>query len=106
MESLARGLSERLGGGDRIRTNARVTHIDFAAQSRDAPVKVTLDSGEEILARSVVVALPPRIAASLTYNPPLPPRLQQELGSTYGWMSAHAKFFAGTTAIRRSSVCV
>ena len=45
-------------------------------------------------AQRVAVAMPPRLAAELTYAPDLPTGVQQALSATPTWMAGHAKFFA------------
>ena len=58
-------------------------------------VDVQTDAGQrQIKAKRVAVAMPPRLAANLTYAPALPSRGQQMLQKTPTWMGQHAKFFA------------
>ena len=59
--------------GDRLRLGTPVSSI---RQDADQIVVTTRD-GEEFTARSVVVTLPPRLAAALEYSPPLPESRQE-----------------------------
>ena len=52
------------------------------------------DGPLEIVAQQVALAIPPRLAGALVYNPVLPEGTQQLLESTPTWMAGHAKFFA------------
>lgn len=47
-----------------------------------------------ITARQVVLAIPPRLAAELKFDPELPTETLQVLADTPTWMASHAKFFA------------
>jgi len=47
----------------------------------------------QIQAKQVALAIPPRLAAELTFTPKLPPATIQRLASTPTWMAGHAKFF-------------
>ncbi len=44
-----------------------------------------------ILARRVVLAMPPRLAEQISFTPPLPASLQADLQATPTWMAAQAK---------------
>ncbi len=48
----------------------------------------------QVRARQVAVAIPPRLAADLTFSPGLPLKTIQTLAATPTWMADHAKFFA------------
>lgn len=77
--------------GDRLRTGCVVEAIRL----RDDHVEVGARSGAEavtIVARHVVLALPPRlIAESITFDPPLDRTMVQTLRETPTWMAAQAK---------------
>ena len=45
-------------------------------------------------ARQVAIAIPPRLAANLTFAPALPAQALRTLTATPTWMAGHAKFFA------------
>jgi len=47
-----------------------------------------------IQAKKVAFAIPPRLAANLTWTPALPQNIMQTLVNTPTWMAGHAKFFA------------
>ena len=58
-------------------------------------VDVTGPTGTaRVEARQVVLAIPPRLAAELNFNPGLPGASIQMLTETPTWMAGHAKFFA------------
>ena len=71
----------------RIETGSRVTSVDDKGH-------VSLADGREITAERVVICIPPRVAAQLTYQPALPNDALTALQSTPTWMGAHAKFVA------------
>ncbi|WP_018412881.1 flavin monoamine oxidase family protein [Methyloversatilis thermotolerans] len=77
--------------GDRLRTGCVVEAIRL----RGDHVEVGARSGAEtvtIVARHVVLALPPRlIAESITFDPPLDRTVVQTLRETPTWMAAQAK---------------
>ena len=58
-------------------------------------VDVTSPSGKiQIQTTQVGLAMPPRLAANLSFSPELPPQTMQTLTATPTWMAGHAKFFA------------
>ncbi|MEM1096280.1 MAG: NAD(P)/FAD-dependent oxidoreductase [Bacteroidota bacterium] len=66
--------------------------------TRDAEgVRVTIAAptgSVSITAKRVALAIPPRLAGSLTFTPDLPPAALASLQATPTWMAGHAKFFA------------
>ncbi|MCB8943231.1 MAG: FAD-dependent oxidoreductase [Ardenticatenaceae bacterium] len=48
----------------------------------------------QVQAKQVALAIPPRLAADLSFSPALPTPVSQTLAATPTWMSGHAKFFA------------
>ena len=48
----------------------------------------------QVQAKQVAVAIPPRLAADLTFLPELPIKTMQTLAATPTWMAGQAKFFA------------
>ncbi len=84
IDSLARGLDR-----DRIMTSAVVTTI-----RNKAGVEVELQSGEIVKGKRVVLAMPPRVAAGLTYEPALPADALDAMRSIPTWMGGQAKFVA------------
>jgi monoamine oxidase len=79
---------------DRLHLESRVTRIAM----RDNEVVVfSLARGEvrEIVARQVILALPPRLLAStMVFEPALDSRTVELWRQTATWMAPHAKFFA------------
>ncbi len=49
------------------------------------------ESGHEIMAKRVVLALPPRVAAQITYEPALPSEVQDAMKAIPTWMAGQAK---------------
>jgi monoamine oxidase len=54
----------------------------------------TLANGQVIKAQQIVLAVPPRIAAQVTFDPALPREANASLREIPTWMGAHAKFVA------------
>ncbi|MEO5757501.1 MAG: flavin monoamine oxidase family protein [Mesorhizobium sp.] len=73
MHSLANDLAGDLG--DRLRLGTPVTRIERGAES----VRIITTAGQ-VEARSVLVAVPPVMAAKIEHAPPLPPALAKALG--------------------------
>ncbi len=71
---------------DTVRLNARVSQVAHGA--------VTLGSGETLTAKTIVLALPPRVAAGLTFTPGLEVAQMQALQTVPTWMGGQAKFVA------------
>jgi monoamine oxidase len=84
-QALATALDPR-----RLRTGAAVT----AVRKGDAEVAVELASGEVIRGGRVVLALPPRLAAALRYQPALPTAAVAAMQRIPTWMGGHAKLLA------------
>ena len=59
-----------------------------------AGVAVELQSGEVIKGKRAVLAIPPRVAANLTYQPELPSAAMNAMRSMPTWMGGQAKFVA------------
>lgn len=58
-------------------------------------IKAFDEKGAEIAqAQKVVLALPPRVASQLVFNPTLPPATLDAMRSISTWMAGHAKFVA------------
>ena len=75
---------------ERKRLNA---HVNAIAQV-DKQAVVTLSSGETITADRVVLSLPPRVAAEISFTPELGPTALQMMGSVATWMAGQAKAIA------------
>jgi len=91
--------SLRVAGGTGALTNALAAQLPKERIHLSSPVvgitdtpSATLDGGQMITAKRIVLALPPRIAATLDIAPPLP--FIQTLQGIPTWMGAHAKFVA------------
>ncbi len=91
--------SLRVAGGTTALTDALVAQLDPSRISLNAAVtqissapNVILADGRTITAERIVLAVPPRIAANLTYTPAL--AQINMLGHIPTWMGAHAKFVA------------
>jgi monoamine oxidase len=59
-----------------------------------AGLRAVLDTGDEITAQKIVLALPPRLAADIAFTPALPPTATQTMGSVPTWMAGQAKAIA------------
>ncbi len=96
--------SLRLSGGMPALVNALASALDRAQIRLNAPVEAlalmqqgveaVLEGGETIRARKVVLALPPRIAAGIVFDPPLPEAAMRALTTIPTWMGAMAKCVA------------
>jgi monoamine oxidase len=99
--------ARRIQGGINHLVNAIVDRIDsphrllahrvtgLAIDSDVITVDVNGPSGKsQIQAKQIALAIPPRLAAKLTFTPELPAQAMQQLIETPTWMAGHAKFFA------------
>ena len=76
---------------ERMRTGMQVT----AAMLRDDGVRLSVREGEDISARHVLFALPPRLLEeTVGFTPELPPQLRTHWQRTPTWMAPYAKFLA------------
>ncbi|WP_340108862.1 flavin monoamine oxidase family protein [Pikeienuella sp. HZG-20] len=73
--------------GSRLHRGARVSALDSAGG-------VHLADGRAWRARRIVLALPPRVAAKVTFRPALAPEQIGRLERIPTWMAGHAKFVA------------
>ncbi|MEZ4399178.1 MAG: FAD-dependent oxidoreductase [Kofleriaceae bacterium] len=71
----------------RVRRGAPVVRVE-------APGRVILADGDRLDARHVVLALPPRVAATLAFAPALAPEVHAALAAIPTWMGGQAKFVA------------
>lgn len=86
-------LTSRLAGGlssQRIHLGKAVR----ALQKTEEGIAAALQSGEVLEAKQVVLALPPRIAATLHFDPPLPETMRNAMRDIPTWMAGHAKAVA------------
>ena len=99
--------ARRIQGGINRLSDAIVNRIDAPHRflehvatglsiNRDViTVDVMGPSGKiQIQTKQVAMAIPPRLAAELTFMPELPPKTIRALAATPTWMAGHAKFFA------------
>ncbi len=97
----------RIEGGINVLTDVIADEIDLSHRfleheitglsiNKDIiTVDATTPSGNvQVQANKVALAIPPRLAANLTFSPALPAKTLQTLAGTPTWMAAHAKFFA------------
>ena len=93
--------SWRIAGGVSALINALVAklpharlHLASAVRGVSRDGAVTLQTGKHITARQIVLAIPPRVAATLTYAPDLSAAQMRALQGIPTWMGSHAKFVA------------
>ena len=85
MQSFIDGLAQRLPGDD-IRLGTLVSKVE--------PGKVTLSDGSILQGQTIVLTLPPRLAADMAYAPGLHPDQKAGLAAIPTWMGGNAKFVA------------
>ncbi|PAV24730.1 amine oxidase [Tamilnaduibacter salinus] len=69
-------------------------HLDAAVQSVSKQGSLQLKNGSTWQARRIILAIPPRIAAQLRFDPELTADQRQRLTRTPTWMAGQAKFIA------------
>lgn len=84
--ALINGLAQELPP-ERVRTGSPVAEV--ASNGR-----ITLTDGSQWQAETIVLAVPPRIAAELHFEPALEPEQRRLLNGIPTWMAGHAKFVA------------
>jgi monoamine oxidase len=89
LTALTDALANRLPA-NRKRMNAQVA----ALHRSDTGVTAHLSDGEKMRADRVVLALPPRVAATFNYVPALPPKTLQTMQNVPTWMAGQAKAMA------------
>lgn len=87
--ALTQTLADRLPAG-RKRLNAAVIGLT----KTDEGVTATLGNGDTVQAGRVVMSLPPRVAANITYSPELPRSALQTMQGIPTWMAGQAKAVA------------
>ena len=87
--ALVEALADRLPDS-RKRLNAAVTQL---ARTKSG-VTATVSIGETVNARQTVLSMPPRIAANITFDPPLAEAALTSLQSIPTWMAGQAKAIA------------
>ncbi len=93
--------SLRIAGGTSALIGALVGNLDPARLHKGAIVTnisqtsgAALSDGRIFEADRIILAVPPRIAAQLTFDPVLPQNVTALLNAVPTWMGAHAKFIA------------
>ncbi|WP_299565729.1 FAD-dependent oxidoreductase [uncultured Sulfitobacter sp.] len=90
----------RVAGGLSALIDGLVARLPRAQLHESHPVSriergaLVLENGSTCTARHTVVTVPPRLAANLVYDPPLPGPALQSLRQIPTWMAGHAKFVA------------
>lgn len=75
-------------------TRKRLNAPVIALRQTDKNIVVTLGNGDRLFADQVVLALPPRIAAKITFAPSLPSGVTQSMQNVATWMARQAKALA------------
>lgn len=89
LDALTGALADRIPD-NRKRLNAAITQIEHTGGSSTA----RLANGDTINADRVVLALPPRVAAQMTFTPALPVATIQTMQNIPTWMAGQAKAVA------------
>lgn len=69
-------------------------HLGSSVNQLSSAGSVTLSDGRKLVANQIVLALPPRVAATLDFSPALTPQSLRMLESIPTWMGGQAKFLA------------
>jgi len=77
---------------NRRQLNAVVTHISQSHAGNG--ITVTLANGDKIRADRVILSIPPRIAANITFDPALPEQTLAAMQNVPTWMAGQAKAIA------------
>ncbi len=96
MRSLVEALADRLGRNNVV-LRCKVTGLRLVdGNGAGKRVQATCSGGQCLEADRVVLALPPRLAASngIEFGPPLPKELSSSWAATATWMAPHAKYVA------------
>jgi monoamine oxidase len=76
------------------RRNTRVTRLALAEDGVRVTIALPGGGGEDMLARHVITAVPPRLLeATVDFAPALDPSTARRWRETPTWMAPHAKFF-------------
>lgn len=89
IRTLMRGLPR-----DSLRFGTRVKGMRLMHEGVELSIQRTDGSLETVRAAHVIAALPPRILATLRFDPALDPAILQRWRDTPTWMAPHAKVFA------------
>ena len=94
MAALVDALARRVPPA-RVRLGARVRHVRREGAAIEVGYADGTGATSTVRARQVMLALPPRLAATtIAFTPPLPPELQRAWQRTPTWMAPHAKYLA------------
>ncbi|SPO28833.1 uncharacterized protein UTRI_05148_B [Ustilago trichophora] len=98
MRSLINALADQLDPHT-VRLGCHVTSIrliDTATSNSGAPIQAACDNGDLFHTDTIILALPPRLAASgaISFEPSLPVELLSRWSATPTWMAPHAKYVA------------
>ncbi|OIQ44150.1 MAG: hypothetical protein BM558_08985 [Roseobacter sp. MedPE-SW] len=86
MRGLIDGIAQQLAP-DRL-------HLNHALSELHQNGRLIFKEGQHCQARKIVLALPPRLAAGLSFSPQLDPAQQRALAGIATWMGGQAKFVA------------
>lgn len=75
---------------DRVHLSSKVRALSL----QQAHVTATLENAREVAGRRAVLALPPRLAAHLTFKPAIVPEVREEMRRVPTWMAGQAKAVA------------
>lgn len=87
--ALTDALADKLPA-DRKRLNAQIVGL----HRTETCIRAQLSNAETLTADRVVLALPPRVASLLDFDPPLPPQTRQTMQDVPTWMAGQAKAVA------------
>lgn len=77
--------------------NLLLSHVARSVSLNDDIIEVSCDTPagvRKFVSNTLAIALPPRLAAQLKFNPELPRSVMSLLAATPTWMAGHAKFVA------------
>ncbi len=86
MGGLIKGLAEHLPS-ERL-------HLDHEVHAITQPGEIRFRAGQSWQARKIILALPPRLTAEISFTPALSPEQLKALQGIPTWMGGHAKFVA------------
>lgn len=86
--SIIQALSDQIDPQN-IQLNAQVKRIEYADQ-----ISVTLENGSKVIGNKAILALPPRVASNLSFEPALSQETTRQLDAIPTWMGGQAKFVA------------
>lgn len=89
MSALTDALAQSLPA-DCLRLGTQVTSV----RRTDRGVSASLSNGDEIDATHVVLAMPPRLAAEIRFDPPLPDMVLSTMRNVSTWMAGQSKAVA------------